>query len=187
MTRRVSSILRKPGKRWFSREDGSSTVEFVLIFPLFLILFTATFELGFLMTRYMMFDRALDVAVRSVKLMSARTGEPIKPEQVERLMCSRMIRGGRPCLKNLTLEMRRLSDGATWDIPENSVTCRNFNEEIVPVTEFTIGTPNDVMLIRACLSAHPFFKSSYFAPFLHRDSQDRFNMIATSAFAVEPQ
>ena len=53
--------------RLFRRnEDGGPTVEFALIFLPFIILPVSGFELGLLMTRHVMMERGIDMAVREV-------------------------------------------------------------------------------------------------------------------------
>ena len=51
-------------RRFLRAEDGSGTLEFAVLAPVFLGLFLSTFELGMLLARQMMLDRGIDLAVR---------------------------------------------------------------------------------------------------------------------------
>ncbi len=54
MTQRKPSRLVRTWRRLMGREDGNATIEFAIIFPGFFLIFMVIFELGMLMTRYMM-------------------------------------------------------------------------------------------------------------------------------------
>ena len=98
MIRTLAKILRL-----FRRsEEGSATVEFVLVFPMFMVLFTSAFEAGLMMTRHVMLERGLDMAVREVRL---NTGAAPSPDQFKEMICEGA--GIIPdCMNNLKLEMR---------------------------------------------------------------------------------
>ena len=56
--------------RFFRREDANATVEFVIVFPLIILIFVAAFETAMLLTRQVMMERSLDSAVRHLRLTS---------------------------------------------------------------------------------------------------------------------
>ena len=47
--------------RGFRREDGTASVEFVMVVPVLLTVFMASFESGLLMTRSIMLEQAVDI------------------------------------------------------------------------------------------------------------------------------
>ena len=56
--------------RFARREDANATVEFVIVFPIVIMLFIAAFETSMLLTRQVMLERALDQSVRHLRLTS---------------------------------------------------------------------------------------------------------------------
>ncbi|EPX80905.1 TadE/TadG family type IV pilus assembly protein [Litoreibacter arenae] len=166
------------------REDGNATIEFAILFPVFMLIFMSIFEIGMLMTRYMMFDRALDVAVRHVRLAEDRS---FTQDQVKQLLCSQTVILRNHCLEDLMLEMVRLDeDDQNWVFPTDATPCRDLSQEVQPATAHVTGEGNDVIFVRACMSIEPFFPTAALGEYLTRDSAGRLNMIAMSAFSVEP-
>ncbi|WP_298257396.1 TadE family protein [uncultured Litoreibacter sp.] len=179
------SLFLRSLRRLMGREDGNATIEFAILFPAFMLVFMSIFEIGMLMTRYMMFDRALDVAVREVRISSNRA---FTQDQVKQLLCSQTVILRNHCLDDLTLEMVRVDeDDQNWDFPTGATPCRNHADNVIPATAFDTGEANDVMFLRACMSIVPFFPTAALGEYLTRDSHGRLNMIAMSAFSVEPE
>ena len=112
-------------------QDGSGTIEFALLAPLFIGLFLSTFELGMLLTRQMMLDRALDIAVREVRLgrLSGDVHQGIKD-----IVCAR-ARVIPKCDLRLTLAMT-VVDPRAWNGVEPPVRCRDRDEDEPPANEF---------------------------------------------------
>lgn len=187
MTQQSPSRLVRVWRRLMGREDGNATVEFVIIFPVFFLFFMVIFELGLLMTRYMMFDRALDISVREMRLSENRE---FTKDQVRTLLCAQTVILNNHCEEDLTIELVRLTDvsGNSWTFPAEDAQCRDYGEDVIPVTQFDSPTKsNEVVFVRACMSMKPFFEAAGLGAFLTRNTTpDRLNMIAVSAFAVEP-
>ncbi|MEP5761771.1 MAG: TadE family protein [Litoreibacter sp.] len=167
-----------------TREEGNSTIEFVIIFPLLMALFLSVIEMGIMMTRYMMFERALDVSMRTVRLdaESNYTRDSIRDTICEETLIARH------CQSTLVLEMVRLdADDQSWSFPTNSAVCANrADEDAVPATNFVPGQSNDTMYVRACISVTPMFPWAGLGASIVKDSSGDYSMVALSAFAVEP-
>jgi Flp pilus assembly protein TadG len=58
------------------RENATATMEFVITFPIIMILFIAVFETSMIMTRQVMMERTLDQAVRILRLANGLTVTP---------------------------------------------------------------------------------------------------------------
>ncbi|MEP3347824.1 MAG: TadE/TadG family type IV pilus assembly protein [Litoreibacter sp.] len=187
MSKQNPSRLGRMWKRLMGREDGNATIEFAIIFPGFFLIFMVIFELGLLMTRYMMFDRALDISVREMRLTENRA---FTKDQVKQLLCAQTVILANHCVDDVTIELVRITDviGDDWDFPSETAQCRDYGEDVIPVTRFDSPTEsNDVVFVRACMSMKPFFESAGLGAFLTRNTTpDRLNMIAVSAFSVEP-
>ncbi|MEM6374260.1 MAG: TadE family protein, partial [Pseudomonadota bacterium] len=121
-------------RRFFRREEGSSTVEFVILFPIFMTIFISTFDVGMLMVRQVMLDRATDISVRALRLGSWDT--PTQ-DRMKRNICN--IAGILPdCMNNLMIELRPVST-STWSPLPASPTCVDKDAIIQPVTTFDGG------------------------------------------------
>ncbi|SDW18766.1 TadE/TadG family type IV pilus assembly protein [Litoreibacter albidus] len=171
-------------RRIMGREDGNAAVEFAIIFPIFILAFLSIFELAMIMTRYMMFDRALDVTVRQIRLSENRNFTPL---QVKTLLCSQTVILRNHCMDDLRLEMHRLDADESWTFGYNDADCHDEPIEIDPVREFSTGEANDVLFIRGCMAMEPLFPTMAFGDFLIRNSSDnKLYMMASSAISVEP-
>lgn len=184
MTQTAFPKTRLTWRRLMRREDGNASLEFAIIFPLFMLIFLSVFEIGMLMTRYMMFDRALDITVREMRLSDNRA---FTPDQVKNLLCVNSLIMQNHCLDDIVIEMVRLDGGdADWAFPTGTAPCRDYNTDVVPATAFSQGSPNQVVFVRACLAMDPFFPTAALGEFLTRDTSGKMNMIAQTAFSVEP-
>jgi hypothetical protein len=184
MNYRKPSRIVRAWRHLMGREDGNATIEFAILFPAFMLIFMSIFEIGMLMTRYMMFDRALDVAVREVRLSEDRT---FTQDQMKQLLCSQTVILRNHCMEDVTLEMVRLDENdQNWTFPGGVTPCRDYAQNVTPTTNFVTGEANDVIFVRACMSIVPFFPTAALGEYLTRDSGGRLNMIAMSAFSVEP-
>lgn len=172
--------------RPFARsEDGSATVQFALLLPLFLGLFLATFELGMLLTRQMMLDRAVDLAVRQVRIGAFQDVAPgDMHEAIMAAICANNI-VMRHCERDLLLWAERI-DPRAYAAPSDLAVCRDRKDRNKPVDALDAGAPNDLMYVRACALFDPFFPTIGLGRALDRQSGDAYAIFSASAYAVEP-
>ncbi len=162
-------------------EDGNATVEFVLVVPVFLLLFVSIFELGMATIRLTLLEHGMDSAMRDVRL---GTSESFTREEIRDRVCSNaaMLKG---CRENLLLEMVVI-DRDTFALPPVRATCINKNEDGLPVTDFSNGGPSDLMFIRACYVIDPLYPSLGLGAMLKTDEAGNMQLVASSIFAQEP-
>jgi hypothetical protein len=168
--------------RQFHRaEDGSATIEFVIVFPAFFTFFLSTFELGMLETRHVMLDRGLDLAVRQIRLGQL---EPVTHEGFKRAVCdgATVIPD---CMNQLKLEMVPV-DPRAWTSMETSSDCVDRADASVAVRNFIPGVSNQLMLIRACALFDPFFPTTGLGASLPRSSGGAYGLISLASFVIEP-
>lgn len=168
--------------RWLGRDDGNSTIEFVILFPVFVTLVLSSFESALLMTRQVMLERALDMAVRGLRL---GTWPDIDHEEFKAIVCDRA--GIIPnCDQVLLVELRAIPK-TTWTLPSPNATCVDRSADIVPDVSFLQGPENEMMLVRACVKVDPFFPSTGLGLQLVEGSDDGgYALISTSSFVNEP-
>lgn len=193
-------------KQQFSRfrkddEGGVSTLEFVIIAPVLFFLFLATFEAGWMMTRQMMLDRGVDMAMREVRLNLV---PGISETTLRANICDEAL-GITNCDTNLRIEMRTMdevntlypaaADGRNW--PHTDVKCQDRNVALDPLDDassFDSNAPDVLMVVVACVMVDPLVPGlGRLVPGLTavndrlNDAQVRgYKMVASSAYKAEP-
>lgn len=164
-----------------AREDGNITVDFVLIFPMFVMMLLMSFEAGMVMSRQVMLERALDIAVRDLRLGVDPTPTH---DEVRQDVCN-LATLMPSCLADLKLEMRPVNRN-TWNVLAPTLDCIDRDEVLEPNKTFQPGAVNQLMLIRACAVFDPFFPTTRWGLRLPRDSSGGYQLAAMSGFVNEP-
>ena len=168
--------------RFARREDGNPTIEFVIWFPFLFFFMYASFELSLMTMRHAMLERGLDIAVREIRL---GTGEAPQHDDIKAAVCENaIVMPG--CDENLQLEMRP-TDMRDWRALPTRPDCTDRSEEARPLREFTPGTANELMLLRACLKVQPLSPASWLIDYMQTDGAGDVSIIVTSAFVQEPR
>jgi Flp pilus assembly protein TadG len=167
--------------RFFQREDGTATIEFVIVFPLVMIVFMSVFEAAVLTTRYTMMERALDLTVRGLRLT---TGTAPTHAQVRDKICeyTNMIEN---CSTSLIVELTPIQK-PTFNLPATDAPCVDRAATSPPLVTLTHGVANQLMLIRACAVVDPMFPLTGLGLSLTKDASGGVQMIAVSAYVGEP-
>lgn len=174
--------LRFPTLRRFRRDsDGTATLEFVLVFPVFLSLLLMSIELGFVTMRYALIERGLDMTVREIRL---GTGANWKHDDIKDSICERAVSVAN-CKESLRLEMRPRSIREYTSLG-SEVDCTDRAEETDPVA-FQTGGENQLMVLRACYKYRPLFPAAMLGSRLSTDSSGDASIIAMTAFVQEPK
>ncbi|SMR72787.1 TadE-like protein [Aliiroseovarius halocynthiae] len=162
---------------------GSSTIEFVIWFPLYLTLFLMSFELTYFGFRTVLLDRAIDLQVRGLRLGTVR---PSEVDDLKKTICEKGLIFD-DCEKSLTIEMRRI-DQVAWSMPTVSRVCVDRNDDFKPPedVEYGPGGAGDLLLLRACLVADPFFQTTPWILGLPLDPSGGVAISATTTFVNEP-
>lgn len=164
------------------REDGSVTVEFAIVFPVFMTIFLSVFEGGLLMTKLVMLDRGLDITVRAIRL--APGDSDITHDSVKTMICDNALIL-QDCEDVIQIEMVVIS-ADSWTMPDTAADCIDRESELEPVISFDNGDENDIMFIRACVVIEPMFATSGLGLALAKDASGGVRILASSAFAIEP-
>ncbi|AGI66828.1 hypothetical protein OAN307_c11260 [Octadecabacter antarcticus 307] len=173
--------------RLFRRnEDGNPTVEFTLVFLPFIILPVSGFELGLLMTRHVMMERGIDMAVRQVRL---NTGTPITEQQFKTMICNAAAIIP-DCMTMLRLELRPIDLRHSGSESENSIpreaSCTDLSYPFQPARNFQSGIANEMMIVRACGKFVPMLPEFGLGYFLSRMDGGYYRLVSTTAFVMEP-
>ncbi len=168
-------------KSWLRREDGSATIEFVILFPIIMTLFLSSVEVSVFVARAALLDRAVDINVRALRLgiMS-----PMTADELKRRICEDALILS-DCENAMMIELVPIST-ETWQFPPDQITCVERDANIQPVVDFIAGGQNEIMLVRACAVLNPFFGSTPFVLGMPLDASGGYAIAATSIFVNEP-
>jgi len=186
MTRLMSSL-----RHFFRRQDGTSTIEFVLTFPLIIVIFCASFESSFFMIRSVGLERSLDLVMRDLRLglLGSVTHNQLKTEICER---SAVLGNTADCVRGMRIELQPV-DTASFAMPTGQMGCIDRSQPIDPLVEpnssqYTLGDSNQIMLMRVCLQADPMFPTTVFGVQMNRTGSDGgYSLVSTSTFVNEPR
>lgn len=168
--------------RPFSRnEDGAATVEFVLVFSFLMVIILSLFETGWLMTRQMMLDRGVDMAVRDLKLgdSSAMNYDGLKQKvcQYANIL--------EDCSNAMILEVVEFD--ATSAYPQNNANCVDRTNPIAPVMTPIENGRGVLVFVRACVIIDPMFPGTGVGLQMVKDGVEKgFQMTSYTAFISEP-
>jgi uncharacterized membrane protein YgcG len=168
-----------------AREDGNATIEFVILFPMFIFLFLTGFEAGYYMVRNVMLERAVDVAVRDVRLSNGQIPGFVK---LKENIC---VNAGiiPDCVNSLQIELVEIAAGPGGVNAVNGpVRCvdKDSTDDPLSGTNFDIGGQNRLMMIRVCALSQPLFPTTRLGVGMKADNQGNYAIVATTAFVNEP-
>ncbi|NRB35074.1 MAG: pilus assembly protein [Rhodobacteraceae bacterium] len=171
------------GLRLFRRDDegGVNSIEFAILFPLFLFFLVAALEISWLAVRVAMFERGVDFAIREIRLS---TGTAPNYAEVKTLICEQ-AKSIENCSDHLRLEMINV-DPRNWNGVLADATCSDQSEEINPPDPLSVGIENELMIMRACARLLPLVPAMGIAQFFNLGADDRFQVYSLNAFVQEP-
>jgi len=150
---------------WEDRSAAAS-VEFVIIAPLYLGLVFSTFEAGWMMTKSMMLERAVDLTARDYRL---GIGTVPSHNQLKDTICERALII-RDC--DSTIMVTHLPVAGPTDIPRDK-TCREVNGKAIQ---------DQMVFLRACIAVKPIFPGIAQRMHLPLDAAGDFALAAYSAY-----
>lgn len=177
----ILNTLAKGLRRFKRDESGSATIDFVLMLPGFMLIFTSAYESGVLSTRHVMLERGLDTTVREIRI--GRIPNPTHDTIVERICDVASIIPD--CIDNVRLEMVPRNP-RNWSDPPAAVACVDRAEEGDPVLNFNTGLNNELMVLRACALFDPMIPTSGLGKSIPKESGGAYALVATSAYVMEP-
>jgi hypothetical protein len=173
-------------RRFLRREDGNATIEMLILFPVFMALFLSCFELGTVMLRQTMLDRAIDMTVRQIRIGAVAT---VDHDTIKEMICARTV-FLTDCNTELKLEMQ-VVDPRNWTAMAEDIDCIDQEDYGIPPRTFEAGVDNQMMILRACHLFEPFVSSfglsqEVLGELLPRESGDSYRLVATASYVVEP-
>lgn len=161
-------------------EEGGATVEFVLILPVFLLVFLSAIETGLLVVRQALLERAAGITLREIKIDG--TGS-VSLSQRKQDFCEASILFSQ-CEQTVFFAFDTI-DTESWDLSGNSTGCVDATNTVAPVTEFSPGLSSEVSVIRLCALFDPIFPSTGLGAKLQRTEAGQFAQVVHAAFVSE--
>jgi len=182
----VLTRLHRWARAFRQSENGNATIEFAIMFPIFLSIFLSSFEFGIMMVRQMTLERAVDRTVRELRL-----GQLLNPTQdsIRDRICARASLLADCDERNLMIEMVPV-DTSIWNPLSTTTKCRNRNlaVPISPPTGLTTsGAENQLVIIRVCAVVKPIFPTTKLGMSLYKSEYGGYALASSSAFVNEPR
>jgi len=168
-------------RRIARREDGTATLEFVLVAPFLVSFIIFSVELGIVTMQSAMLERGLDITVRDIRL---GTGTAPQHDDIKDSICDNSFVIAN-CREKLRLEMVP-TDLRNPTALDPTPDCTDVEEPAKPLRAFIPGGQNQLMLLRACLKYKPIFPDSMLGSALIRDTNGEAAFVSMSAFVQEP-
>lgn len=173
-------------KRFKRSENGSATVEFVILFPIFIFIFLMGFESGYYMVRNVMLERAVDITSRDIKLGNGNI------PQFQHLKANICAQAGiiPDCMNSLQVELQRIDavPGATAALRGNAK-CNDKNattQDNQNATFYDVGSANNVLMLRVCALSEPLFPTTGIGVGMKVQGKDDYAIVATTVLVAEP-
>ncbi|MBF9034036.1 pilus assembly protein [Rhodobacterales bacterium HKCCE2091] len=174
-------LLRYHLRQFLRNDGGTATLEFVIVFPIIMILFIAAFETAMILCRQVMLERALDTTVRLLRLTNDAT---VTDDEIREVVCgSTLILHN--CNDVLVVDLR-VVDQVNYALPSEDSLCVDRDGVVNPANRFDPGAENQLMLIRVCAEVARILPFSGFGLNLTRDDNDNVHMTSASVFVNEP-
>ena len=183
---KVMNTLRRFFRRAAREEDGTATIPFVIFVPFFLLLVMSSLEMGTLMTRHVLLERALDLSVRDLRLGTWTPTDPNNAGNELRARICNYFGLLSNCPQTLMIELRPVSK-VTWAPLSSGANCVDRSKPVNVNPLPTFGTSNEMMLIRACMKVNPIFPTSGLGFALSKDGTGAYTLVSSSAFVNEPR
>lgn len=168
-------------RRFRGEEAGNTTIEFVILFPMFMLLFLSAIESGVYMTRYVILERGLDETVRAIRL---GTSLKVAADDVKEMICSSSVFIP-DCENVVKVEMIRVDLDSPTPLDEEA-DCVDRNDPAAPARNFSTGESNDLMMLRVCVLFDPMFPTTGLGFQLPKQDGDSYALVAISGFVMEP-
>lgn len=178
---RAMSTLRDGLRRFWRATEGTATVEFVIVFPVIMMLVFQSLEAGWIMVRKTMLDRAVDMTVRDLRL--GHLPNPTN-DSLRQHICS-LTAVINNCTSSLMIELKPI-DTSTYSLPSANAPCVDRTAKIQPVTTVQQGAGDNLMLIRVCAVVDLLFPGTGLGLALPKDASGGLDLVSSSAFVNEP-
>ena len=174
-------------RKWFRTNDsGSASVEFVVLFPFFMATVFAGIEGGWMMTRFMMVERGVDVAMREVRLGVLKNPSY---ETLRDRICD-VVTVVDNCNQNLVLttEIVRADETVSTEPAPcfDRTASQDELDDFNPADGHNTGSSSQIVVIKICAIVDPLLRNYGLSNLLTLDDSGGFPIRTKTAFLNEP-
>ncbi|MGR3434087.1 MAG: TadE/TadG family type IV pilus assembly protein [Shimia sp.] len=173
-------MIRALLSRFRGDDHGTTTFDFIIVFPAFLMVFMASFESGMLMARSVMMDRSMEITTRAIRL---RAGATPDYEDLRHMICVNAVIL-RDCDTDMKLEMIRIDPRDRFRVPARA-DCVDRRQKVQPVRRFDNAGEQTLMVLRACMKFKTFFPAASLGAAI-TDKWGEYGLVSTSVYVSEP-
>lgn len=156
-------------------------MEFVIVFPIFMMLMASACETGLMLVRQMMLQHGVELSARAIRL---GTADEITDDDIRRMVCEGA--GIIPnCLSQTKVEMIRV-DPMNWTAPPAIPDCVDRNDPAVPNRTFEQGIGHQLMFVRVCVLFDPLMPNFGHGVQLTAARGDHYALVSSTMFVMEP-
>jgi TadE-like protein len=169
-------------------ESGTASIEFIFVFPIFFMLFTASIESSLYMARFVMMERAVDIVVRNIRLGRL---DDATHDQLKSLICNTgmLITTLQSCKDSMRIWMQPVSTASFGmnPAPNHCVDkSQPVNNNPPGANEYKFGVDDEIMLMRICIKEEPMFPTTAISVKMPVQADGSYAMIVSSVFVNEP-
>jgi hypothetical protein len=179
-------------RAFLAEERGTATIEFVLLVPIVLTVFFASFESSFFMIKSVMLERSVDIVVRDIRLGVL---DDVNHRDLKKRFCeTSALTNPESCIDKMRIWMQPINT-ATFVMQTPPRHCMDKSANIDPMVdppavEFAYGSDNDIMLLHICLLETPLFPTTIVGATLVANNgngdDENYGIIVNSVFVNEP-
>ena len=186
MTRLLLDRLR----RCVRREDGTATMEFLILAPLLFGFIVNSAEAGVVMLRASFLDWGLNKTVREMRMGSlTNDAGDFDPAKFRTRLCEEIWFLGdaeTSCPARIRIEMRTFSP-ATVAAMSGEPDCIPGGDDVPPPAVFNPGGPTELTVVRVCAAVPPITPSFGIGAALTKNGDGDYLITAVSAYVSEPE
>ncbi|MEM7722343.1 MAG: TadE family protein [Pseudomonadota bacterium] len=167
----------------FARDEGATaSMEFVIMFPVAILLFVAVAETGMILTRQVLLERSLHEAVRVLRLANDLA---VTSDQMETAICEETQ--AIPDCDNVLVVDVTVVQPEYFVPPSPVIECVDrTNFELELSNDYDTGTDNEMVVIRACAAIDRLVPFSGFGLNLSRDEDGAMYLVSSTVMINEP-
>jgi hypothetical protein len=179
-------------RAFLAEERGTATIEFVLLVPIVLTVFFASFESSFFMIKSVMLERSVDIVVRDIRLGVL---DDMNHRDLKKRFCeTSALTNPENCVDKMRIWMQPINTADfSMVLPQRH--CMDKSAKIDPLVdppaaEFAYGVDNDIMLLHICLLETPLFPTTIVGAALvaanGNGDDENYGIVVNSVFVNEP-
>ena len=182
--------FKNASSTFLADERGTSTLEFVVLAPIFFGIFFAFFEIGMATMRWVMLEHGVDITMRELRLGQIPSEHLASPSATHNYLRQQICRYdylNKNCEDDLYLE---LVPATASGLPSTAPDCVNRADRVDPTFNVATGgsggeDTDQIMYLRACMIVDSIVPPPYAPPWDY-DSQQGYRLVVDSAYVNEP-